>query len=400
MKKLCFLGLLVLAGCDPIYLIEPGLDETGTVHEGPITASEVWRAADNPHRVTGQVTVAGPGSPTLRIEPGAQVLFGRGASLHIGTDALPGLLEAAGTRGDPIELMSERQFQSHGYWAALHFGPMAGPSRLEHVTIRDCGGTADWPQACLRIFGSNEGRPHPVLRHVTIAFSSGFGVVAVAGTGFGEGSEGLSVVSVRDYLVRIGADKVHTLPTFTRLLGDREPAVQVATGVVRQSTRWRAIGMPYVVTTPVRVGGVDEPVLELESGVELQFGRDGEVLVGMDEPGALVAEGTANAPVTFTTPDRTPRGWKGVTFGPHALRESIISQAILEYGGYPNGYSVANISFFADIGPVLRNSVIRHSSGCGVVRLGFGGSGSTDFTDPSLGNQFSDNARGAQCTTG
>lgn len=392
------LALLVASGCDPLYLIEPREEEIGTVHEGTITTDETWRTKDNPHKVVGRLVVAGPGAPTLTLERGVKVLFARGAGLYIAPDSLPGSFHAVGTSDDRIELMSEVQYQSHGYWGALHVGPRSGAVRLEHVTIRDCGGTADWPEACLRVFGSSDGRPHPVVRDVLIAFSSGYGVVALGSTGFGQDSRNLGIVSVRDLLVRIDADRTHTLPSLGQIWGEREPAIQVAGGAILQSRSWLDTGLPYVVTGSIEVGGTDAPVLELPAGVELQFGRNGELRVGVDQPGGLLAEGTADRPVVFTTPDRSPRGWRGLTFGTRALSGSRVSHAVVEYGGYPTGYSVANISFLADVGPILRNSAIRHSSGCGVARLGSGAAWVTDFTDPSLGNRFDDNAFGPQCT--
>lgn len=390
------LALVVTAGCDPIYLIEPSDEVSGTLHEGVITTDETWRAADNPHRITGQLLVAGPSAPTLTIEPGVRVLFARGAGLTIGTRNEPGSLQAVGTASDEIEFMSTLQFQSHGYWGALQFSHAAGPSRLEHVTIQDCGRTADWPEACLRVIGT--GDTGPVVRDVTIAFSSGYGF-AGAGGGFGPDSRGLRVLSTRSAPVRIGPNQVGTLPTDLSFAEQGTVAIEVGGGRLFTSQAWPALDMPYVVVNTVTVSGEGTPTLELRPGTELLFGSAGEIVVGGENgSGKLTAWGTQSEPVVFSAVNPQPGSWNGVTFRANASRESLMIRTVVEYGGKANGYSKANITFFDDIGPVVRNSVIRHSDGCGVVQLPIAGEWTTDLTDPSLGNQFSDTAFAAQCT--
>ncbi len=394
----CAAALLVgAAGCDPLYLIEPSNEETATVHEGAITADETWRADDNPHKVIGSLVVAGPNGPTLTLEPGVRVLFARGASLVIGSETEAGSLHAVGS-GDRIELLSQLQYQFHGYWGGIHFSPTAGESTLDRVTIRDCGGNADWPPACVRMIGSSAGRPHPMLKDVRIAFSGGYGVAAVGGTGLGAGSGGLEMISVRDYPFRVDPDRVHTLPAGTDLTAVGDVAVEVGGGAIVEDRAWPDLGLPYVITGSVRIRSDAGPILTIPAGARLIFGRNGEIVAGVNQPGGLMAEGTADDPIVFTGAGGAPRSWRGLTFGAFALPESRISNATIEFGGYPTGYSVANVTFFADVGPVVRNSTIRRSSGCGVARLAFGVPWVTDFTDPTLGNTFSDNTYGPQCT--
>lgn len=386
-----------LTGCDPLYLLEPGNEPTGTVHEDPITDDETWRASDNPHRVHGQVLVAGPNAPTLTLEAGVRVLFARGAGLSIGTRDDPGSLQALGTNSEPIEFESALEFQSRGYWGAVHFAHAAGPSRLEHMTIRDCGGTADWPEACLRVVGMGTG---PVMRNVTIAFSEGYGFAAIGG-GFGEGSEGVRIGATRASPLRIGPNQVDQLPEELSFFAQATPVIEIGGGHIFDSLTWPVTGLPYVVVGAVRVAAPGTPTLTLQRGTELIFGRSGEIVVGGENgPGALRAEGRESDPVIFTAVDPQPGSWNGITFHANASSESLLNGAVVEYGGRANGYSKANITFFTDLGPVVRNSVIRRSDGCGVVQLAFDGQWTTDLTVQALGNQFSDNTFADQCTQG
>jgi hypothetical protein len=54
------------------------------------------------------------------------------------------------------------------------------------------------------------------------------------------------------------------------------------------------------------------------------------------------------------------------------------------------------LSFYVDLGPIIRNSTIRNSATCGVTIVNQA-AWSTDFAAPALGNIFTDNAGGAIC---
>ena len=62
----------------------------------------------------------------------------------------------------------------------------------------------------------------------------------------------------------------------------------------------------------------------------------------------------------------------------------------IEFAGSEGIVQPTAVVFTKDLGPILKNSTIRQSGGCGVLRV-VGVSWSTDFTAPSLGNQFIDN---------
>ena len=110
--------------------------------------------------------------------------------------------------------------------------------------------------------------------------------------------------------------------------------VLVRGGTVDRSARWQSIGAPLVIGGVVHIDGkeAERVAVELAPGLELRFAEAGALDVGYYGPGALLAKGTAEAPIVFTTHEkRQPGGWGSV--GVHAHGEATIAGAVFEFGG-------------------------------------------------------------------
>jgi hypothetical protein len=117
--------------------------------------------------------------------------------------------------------------------------------------------------------------------------------------------------------------------------------------------------------------------------------------VGEASRGAIHAVGTAAEPITFTGESNSPGSWTGIVIGPQADPATTFDHVIVDNAGAP--YPVqGSFHFYTDIGPIISNSVIRNSAGCGVIIVNQP-PWSTDFTAPTLGNTFTNNAGGAVC---
>ena len=78
---------------------------------------------------------------------------------------------------------------------------------------------------------------------------------------------------------------------------------------------------------------VDGWYLTIEPGVEVRFGENAHLEVGYNQKGRLVAQGTEEAPITFTSAKRKEPGyWGGIRLNDNA-GGSVIDHAVLEYGG-------------------------------------------------------------------
>jgi len=145
--------------------------------------------------------------------------------------------------------------------------------------------------------------------------------------------------------------------------------------VVKDAT-WPAL-MPYNILGTVTVQGMagtdSITTLTLNPGANLRFNQSTQLTIGAGSgnPGALVAQGTAIAPITFTSSNAvpTPGSWQGVSFQTTANPLSIVDYCILEYG-YNNIYSY-------NAKPTIQNSAIRSASNAGIYLSGLGSNGMT-----------------------
>lgn len=132
------LGALSLAGgCSPDAKDDSGSGEedsgyrpvTWTEHCGAVEGDETWSTAENPHRITCEVTVTGQ----LTLEPGLEVALDAGAALRV----QGGTLLAEGEPHLPIALYSAEDTPGDGD----HGGIISedGTVSLHEVTVRHGG---------------------------------------------------------------------------------------------------------------------------------------------------------------------------------------------------------------------------------------------------------------------
>lgn len=94
---------------------------SATNHSGTISSSETWYAADNPHVVTGDVTVGS--MATLTIEAGAEVYFDTSTNIYVN-----GELSAIGTSSSHILFTSNEYVKDPGDWGTIQLNSYMGMS--------------------------------------------------------------------------------------------------------------------------------------------------------------------------------------------------------------------------------------------------------------------------------
>ena len=146
------------------------------------------------------------------------------------------------------------------------------------------------------------------------------------------------------------------------------PAVSADTtvgGTISTDTAWAATGSPYIVTSNIIVKGTDGAdgitTLTIEPGVTVKLNPSRYITIGASsgDPGALIAQGTASAPIVFTSNQATPApgDWYYIQFyNTTDDATTIMEHCVVEYGGYNYG------SIYAyQASPTLRNVNIENS---------------------------------------
>lgn len=350
------LGLLALASaCTPVEEepIDPSSSSSsedtgmamscpeptdGPTMVGDITSDTTWSAAGSPYIIDHDISVRA----TLTLEPCTQVQIGAAKSVIV-RDA--GSIVGIGTEDTPIRIGAVDPEQP---WAQIHVyhGNLI---QLAHATIEDGGELGNIvPTDAAMIFAQavDAVSPHTLdFDHVTIRGSVSQGIRLIDGARFSSDSTALVATENASHPVNTWANGLTTVPDGD-YTGNGEDSIFVVGGglaAVTEDVTMHDRGVPYVIGNgeagnQLRVS--EGAALTIAPGVELQFAKDGGLHVDYGSypgvgRGALIAVGTPDAPIVFTSVAESPMpgDWYGIYFWNQPDPRDVIAHARVEYAG-------------------------------------------------------------------
>ena len=352
-------------------------------HTGSITSQE-WCPADNPHILSGNVTVGS--GVTLTLQPGVIVQGNSGTRIAVSTG---GTLYAVGTPADPITLTSSAD-SGPAQWAGFYFS--GGTGQLEYVTIRYAGQYDGWARASIRLQNANVTIVNSQVLSGSIVGQADYGVhlccngstAVISNTLFSGNGNDLNHYVVSDYQsgdsltlinstfinnpgypIQVNAASLHAVSgnSFSGNGLDRIVSMSGSSNSLSQNTQLTAqTGLEaYQINTTLRVpAGL---TLTIGSGVKMMFntGQHLQVL------GTLQAIGTSTQPITFTSvADSAPGEWGGIYLNGG---DAVIQHSILRNAGQYNGWGRAGINV-AYGSLLLEDSEIRDIQNVGNADFG------------------------------
>jgi hypothetical protein len=368
----------------------PPLTGPGTKHSTAITSDETWTAAASPHVVTFPQSIAA--GSTLTLEPCAVVKL----DSRIGF-LVEGKLVASGAADKPI------RFERNGAEAWSSIETREGSElRLAYTTLEG-GGNANGGRltqfGAIDLRGDQDVTPQPIFLadHVTIKDSASLGIWAREGGAFAPGSTDLTITGGASFPMLVWSNASGTVPSgsytgnaideiFLPALENRDQ-IKVDTTLANRGVPYRIGG--DTAGTSLTVGGDATPVLTIEPGVTLRFAKQTRLFVannGANATGGLKAEGTADAPITFTSAEDAPMSgdWGGIQLSGTPDPRTSIAHAKIAYAGGTTGISSygcpsppsgtfvnrAGIVIFdgAPTRSFVTNTAIEDSAGDGIVR--------------------------------
>jgi hypothetical protein len=257
---------------------------------------------------------------TLTLEAGAQLKFQDGTELFVGYNKASKII-VKGTPEDPVILTAAGDAVP-GSWRGLRLYDKADRSQLVGLVVEHAGDERG------AIFVAAQ---DVVVKNVTVRSSKEAGLY-LDNQGAVSELSGSRFEKTGGAAVSLVAGTVGSLGGGNQL--EEGGTIEVRGGTVDKNARWQNAGAPYLLTQDVSVEGKNNvrATLEIQPGVELRFGDGVELSVGYNSAGTLVAVGSAEQPVVFTSAgDKAPGAWQGVVV--YRNGEARFENATLEAGG-------------------------------------------------------------------
>jgi hypothetical protein len=370
--------LLMMVGCSPGEDSEPVSSTQPTVDTGsvlpatptstsaasqdgscaPLAQVDIVNGATLPedtcYLVEGSLSVDGG---ELVIRPGVLISFGDRGVLTINSG---GQLNAQGTAEKPITFTS---VDAAGSWRGIHFNASASASNMLHNVTIENGGSAPWTgdtrsRAALYLSGNTV----IDIQHSTISGSGGQAIHVHEGvvmTFEGNTLEGNAVAAW------VHPDTAGFISGDTVFAGNAANVVRVVFGnndAVTTAQTWQA-GVPFEIQDRFFI----RAPLTLEPGAHITMRADTEIRV--IDGGSITADGTAEAPIVFTSAEDLPGYWKGLLVGTQAVANRF-NHTTFENGGsleWTGGTATASmVRLDGNSKTVFTNSTFRGSGNYGL----------------------------------
>lgn len=347
------------------------------VPEGTINGNRTWAA--NTYAIFGNVSIYNANGylRSLTLSPGSTLMFDEGKQLSINNY---GSLMAEGTVEQPITFTSLNG--QVGGWNGIIFNDGSDYSSSQYSSLKHCiveNGNE------YNLYMSGTSKP-TLIEDCTFQNSVGKDVYLYQSYSTfnncvfrNAGTRGVDTYSMNgtcnftncsfedngDYPLYFSSAAYMGSMTNTSFTGNNPDAVLLNGGTVSATRTWE--GYTYHILGNLNVGnyyGNSPSTWTLMPGATLMFAEGTRLYTGSSSyAGMLIAEGTADQPITFTSLNGQPGGWDGVYFDAYADyngRQSSLKHCIVENG------SEYNLRMYETSQPSIESCTFQNSNGFGL----------------------------------
>jgi hypothetical protein len=361
--------MLVFIACEKDDDPKPG----SNVYENlNITEPAVWLASNSPHIIRGSVTVLGT---ILTLEPGTIIKFEEGAKLEIRNDNAA--LIALGTPDNRIVFTSASANAKAGDWEHVGIFGSSIESTFAFCTFEF--GSKNTNRGILVLDDARASVIHSVFKH-----SAGYHVFT--------NSSGNSAFSsfVNNELSASAKAAILISPNHAHTLGE-DNLIDAPMGIeidgasyTNSDETWVAQTVPYVLGRDLTIQGANNPVLRLAPGVTLAMKSGVDIKVSASNNyGSLIAQGTEEHPVTFTSFAAAPQpgDWGSLWFQQGATN-CLLEYCVITYGGSNANFAMIEVNHNAHVS--VRNSYIGYGKGSELRVSSHSGNGFAGFSNNTV----------------
>ena len=322
----------------------------------------------------------------LSIEPGTLFKFDAAMSLHVQSDAK---IIAKGTSNNRIVFTSNKAEtdKATGQWGGLQIIGSEG-CEFEYCTF-EYGGNPYTMSSQLRAMFQFE-ECDVSIKNCAFRNSSYSGVFAKSNCDF-EVFENNSIVNCGENIKDEYPIKLNVGIILLTKIGDSntittEKGIGVNGSTLDVSMTLKKL-IPYYFYNNVII----KNVLTIEPGVILKFGSDRQLLIS--DAGKLVARGTENERITFTSEGAPQTGWRGIEFTNSVETGNVLEYGNVSYGSYNTFYGNITCTGTTSEQVTIKKCNITDSYAYGIY-LNYGGKAT--LIDNTFGNNKHGNIFPAQ----
>lgn len=305
------------------------------IHEGTITEDQTWYAGDN-HVVDGNLYLEGN---IITIEPGTVIKMNSGARIYVGNNADANTtLIATGTEEQPITFTSSNVTPAAGDWDFIRFDEgTSSNTELKYCNFEFGGGNVDYYNHVIMVY-----RSEIKFDNCTIKKSASTGIRVDEGKFISFTNN--AITEIEKHLMIMDPNAIHTIGE-NNIFETTNFGVLVDEDIdfTKDEAIWPNIGVPYFIVGNfyIQSESTSGASLTLAPGVTLAMMEEARIYVGYNETGALIAEGTAELPITFTSGQTTKEAgdWDCIMIEEYSKSSTNFEYCIFEYGGGNDYYN-------------------------------------------------------------
>lgn len=320
-----------------------------------------------PYYLNNSITVKGGGK--LTIEPGVVVKIGSGNNITIGYNGENGQLVAKGTLTDSIYLTSSSLSPQAGDWDYIRFQNGAINCEMEYCHVSYGGNSASLDMVTI-----SDNTQISIKNSKFSHFKNNAAIgIRDEGPGFGAFENNVILASAGRHAMRIRANHIKGIGEGNLFITGPNNGVEISGNLsssiyITSDATWKALNVPYYASEDLIVS--QNSTLTLAPGTILKFASGKRIETGTSSNGQskLIAIGTEDLPITFTSASASPQkgDWKGIIFNSGTMPGTELNHCIIEYAG--SSYGNIEVYPCGTSNPAIQNSQINHSAKHGIYK--------------------------------
>lgn len=258
-------------------------------------SAAVWRKMGLPYYFTGRTIISSfKRVSSVTIPPGVTCSFDTSAFITIGDPRFgSGKLLAKGTAVDSIFFINST---TAPFWGDSLGGILIGFESPTQTKFEYCSFKNATSALYINIM------VNATIMHCRVSGCSADGITFAGGTPLDSRSFIENVCTGNlGYGISITADKLANLSGTGSFIGNGKGGIHVSGAEIWESGTWEKHDAPYIIEGIIDIGSSDGVTITISPGATLQFLPGSYLQIGHADLGTLIAAGSADAPIHFTS---------------------------------------------------------------------------------------------------